>query len=53
MTILRVGSTEKYSENFDQAFGKKKRAGKKVAASATAKKKVAKKKTAKKKKAKK
>ncbi len=43
MTILRVGSTPKYANNFDKAFGagKKKKATKKT----TAKKKATKKKS--------
>ena len=46
MTILRVGSNEKYASNWDEAFGKpKKKAAKKTAA----KKKTAKKKSGKKK----
>ena len=48
MTILRVGATQKYSDNFAGAFGKpKKKTAKKAAAKAT--KKVAAKKSVKKK----
>ena len=50
MTILRVGATQKYSDNFAGAFGKpKKKTAKKVAAKKVAAKKSVKKKTTKKK----
>ena len=52
MTVLRVGSTQKYAENFERIFGKKKsgkNAGKTKVAGATAAKKSKKAKKAKKK----
>ena len=49
MTILRVGSNEKYASNWDAAFGKPKKKAAKSSAKTTAKKKTAKKKSAKKK----
>jgi hypothetical protein len=49
VTILRVGATQQYSDNFENAFGRKKSAGKKSAGKAAARK-VAKKKPAAKKK---
>ena len=53
VTITRVGTTQKYADGWDKAFGAKKKVTKKKAATATTKKKTAKKKTAKKKAAKK
>ena len=47
MTILRVGATKKYADNWASAFGEKKKATKKKAT--TAKKKTTKKKAKKKK----
>lgn len=39
MSVIRVGSTEKYADNWDNIFGgKKKSAGKKTAAKGSAKK---------------
>ena len=42
MTILRTGSSKKYSENWSKAFGKKKTAGKSVTKKKSASKKAAK-----------
>ncbi|MEO1528711.1 MAG: hypothetical protein AAFX06_25090 [Planctomycetota bacterium] len=50
MTILRVGTNEKYSNNWDSIFGGKKKAAKKVTAKKATKKAAKKKKATKKKK---
>lgn len=49
MSVIRVGSNEKYTSGWDKAFGGKKSAKKKTAKKAAPKKAAAKKKTAKKK----